>query len=194
MNDFELSWQFTKYLDERATVSPRAHVDAPYTDYVIDYLIELGCVKVGFVCDHLASQTERILSGFRDALLVDAGYVHVLYRFSTQDLEERFQDCMLLVAKWNPDLFSTRGRMNLEMLASWPVLNFRPLYNLALMQVPVGYLAALKDEDQYESSINVVPALVFRRIRHAYPLAWKGDYEQALSYYGVSRAVTVDRE
>lgn len=192
MIDFDLSWQFTKYLDERATVYPRAHVDAPYADFVIDYLIEFGCVKVGFVCDHLTSQTERTLSGFRDALLVDAGFVHAVYRFTTHDLEERFQDCMLLVAKWNPDLFSTRGRMNLEMLASRPVLDFRPLYNLSLMQVPVGHLTALKEADQYESSINVVPALVFRRICHAYPLAWKHDYEKALSYYGVSRALTVD--
>ncbi len=100
---------------------------------------------------------------------------------------------MLLVAKWNPDLFSTRGRMNLEMLASRPVLDFRPIFDLALMQVPIGHLAALKDEDQYDSSINVVPALVFRRICHAYPLAWKEDYEQALSYYGVSRVITADR-
>jgi hypothetical protein len=53
-----------------------------------------------------------------DALLVGDGTADVVYRIREADLVHRLPDVLLVVARWEPELLSDRGRVNLDRLAS----------------------------------------------------------------------------
>ena len=177
MFEAELAWQFTKYLVAEAIVEPQKSVVTVYAEKKIDIAIGLEGCRLGIMFNELGSTSARARSGFRDALLLEAGSVDVLYRFDKQDLQDRLHDCLLLVAKWNPAFFSARGLVILERLSSPEARAFLPSYNTSLMAVA----PCVNGFESYSR-----PGLVFRRMCCVYPVAWKPDLEKALIHYGVS--------
>ena len=186
----DLAWYFTRFLADGTGIQDQARVQTPYAEFTVDFLIELGKHRVGFMLGHMDNENERAESSFKDAMLIDSGGLDVIYRFRTDDLEERLYDCLQLISAWNPSLFSYRGRINLETLASVEARLFRPSYNESLFKVKVGQSKAedsFKDEYFVWPSLEAMPTDVFfRRMCRQYPAAWLYEYERALVHYGVS--------
>ena len=155
MRDDELAWQFTKYLNEGASVQDRARVQTPYAEFEVDFLVELGNHRIGFMCGHLESDNKRTESGFKDAMLIDAGGIDVIYRFCLDDLEHRIHDCLQVVAAWNPGLFSFRGLTNLETLSSENARAFTPSFNESLFRLSIQ---SFPFEDFHEGESFVWPS------------------------------------
>ncbi|MBX2822545.1 MAG: hypothetical protein KTR29_22805 [Rhodothermaceae bacterium] len=186
----DLAWYFTRFLADNAGIQDQARVQTPYAEYTVDFLIELGKHRVGFMVGHMGDDNARAESSFRDAMLIDSGGLDVIYRFRAQDLEERLYDCLQLVCTWNPSLFSYRGRVNLETLSSVEARAFKPTYNESLFQVAVGTASSA---DSFMDEYFVWPSqearsteVFFRRMCRQYPAAWLYEYERALVHYGVS--------
>ena len=190
MLEDELAWHFTKYLHDEAAFQDSAKIRTPYAEFDVDFLVELGKQRIGFMCGLMDSENELAQSGFKDALLIDAGGLDVLYRFRKEDLEHRLHDCLQLVAAWNPGLFSQRGLVNLDILSCEGAKAFKASYNTSLFiiqpeQSPIE--DALDGEAFYWP--DPLPELVFRRMCRHYPAAWLYEYERALKHYGVSEDV-----
>lgn len=190
MLEDELAWHFTKYLAEDAAFQDHTRVQTPYAEFDVDFLVELGKQRIGFMCGHMESDNERAESGFKDALLIDAGGIDVVYRFRQEDLQLRLHDCLQIVAAWNPGLFSFRGIVNLETLASPDARAFRPSYNDSLFSLSIHNASR---EDRFEDEPFVWPSegggtteVFFRRMDRQHPAAWLYEYERALVHYGVS--------
>lgn len=85
--------------------------------FVIDFVAHCGSQKVAFECDgkeyHEASRDE-----WRDAMILGAKAIDAIYHFQGKDLYYHIEDCLYIISKWNPELFSIRGLSNLQTLAS----------------------------------------------------------------------------
>ena len=191
MQEHEWSWHLSTFLRQEATIQHRVCIETPFATFDIDYFIEIGGRKLGLMFGKLDEMSQRAYSAFRDALLIDAGVVDILYRFDVTAFNEHLQDCLALIARWNPELFCERGLINIERLASNAVLAFRPAYNQSLFSLP-----ALLDPIpslQYGSSgldAGNAPAsaeILFRRMCRFHPEAWLPDYQRAMLFYGISQ-------
>ena len=143
MQEHEWSWHLSTFLRQEATIQHRVCIETPFATLDIDYFVEVEGRKLGLMFGKLDELNQRAYSAFRDALLIDAGVVDILYRFDVRAFNERMQECLALVAKWNPELFCERGLINIERLASNAVLAFRPEYNQSLFS-----LSAILDPSQ----------------------------------------------
>ena len=186
----DLAWYFARFLADGASIQEQARVQTPYAEFTVDFLIELGKHRVGFMMGHMDSDNERAESSFKDAMLIDSGGLDVIYRFHTSDLEEHLYDCLQLVSAWSPSLFSYRGRINLETLASIEARSFTPSYNESHYRVRISQTVS---EDSFMNESFVWPSqetdtteVFFRRMCRQYPAAWLYEYERALVHYGVS--------
>ncbi len=191
MLEDELAWHFAKYLHEEASFQDYAKITTPYATFPVDFLVELGKQRIGFMCGLMEGDNERAESGFKDALLIDAGGVDVLYRFRVQDIRDRLHDCLQLVAVWNPGLFSTRGLVNLERLSSAESRAFAPSYNQSIFVLSLSGQKPLEDVyfDEpftWPGAAETPVEVLFRRMSRQYPAAWMFEYERALAYYGVT--------
>ncbi|TGU70716.1 hypothetical protein E4633_17105 [Geomonas terrae] len=80
-------------------------------------MAEASGVKIGFECDgkdfHDESRDE-----WRDAMILGSKGVDAIYRMRGADLYYHINDILYFISKWDPELFSQRGLLNLEVLAS----------------------------------------------------------------------------
>ena len=197
MLEDDLAWHLTKYLADEAALQHNATIRTLYADYNVDFLVEFGKQRIGFMCGQMDWDTDHAIANFKDALLIDAGGVDVLYRFDTADLQERMHDCLQLVAAWNPALFSQRGLVNLAMLASTATTAFQPSFALSQFTVTLDAdLEENKMEDEFGGEVFAWPRresdnkeIHFRRMCRHHPAAWMAEYERALLHYGVSEDV-----
>lgn len=186
----DLAWYFTRFFADEASIQEQTRVQTPFAEFTVDFLIELGKNRIGFMLGHMDSDNELAESSFKDAMLIDSGGLDVIYRFRSYDLEERLYDCLQIISAWNPGLFSYRGRVNLETLSSSAARAFKPSYNESLFKLPVG---SAHSEDFFMDECFVWPSqeakmteVFFRRMCRQYPAAWLHEYERALVHYGVS--------
>ena len=183
MQENEWSWYLSAYLRQEAVIHHHHCVETPYAEFVVDYLVEIGNCRLGILLGQLDELPQRASSAFRDALSIDAGIIDILYRFDEADFNDNFQDCLSLIAKWNPELFSERGLINIERLASREVLSFQPVYHLSLLALSFRSLQpaerTLDDEFVLKEASATREDIVFRRMCRFFPDAWLPDYKQA---------------
>jgi hypothetical protein len=107
-----------------------------------------------------------------DALRIGQAAVDVLYRLRAEDVEARLHDALLLVAKWDAALFSERGRINLNTLATSEARAVHPGPDDTV--VTVAYDAAREAIDADEAdTLRIV------RVSRSHPEGWRPVYEQA---------------
>ena len=74
-------------------------------------------VKIGFECDgkeyHDSSRDD-----WRDAMILGGGHVDSIFRFRGCDLTYHLEDLLFIVSRYEPNIFSKRGLLNLSNLAS----------------------------------------------------------------------------
>ena len=112
-----------KYLAEGVNVTKQTEVQTFCGMYRLDFVASLaGHPKVAFECDgkdyHDQSRDE-----WRDALILDAANIKAIYRFPDAALFYHTEDCIYLLSRWEPHLFSDRGHANLGRLASQAAQN-----------------------------------------------------------------------
>jgi hypothetical protein len=162
------AWHLVKYLKPGSGL--RHQVDgprAPTVDLGIDFVVEQGTWRVGFMCG--ASDAGREHDRRCDALRIGQAAVDVLYRLRAEDVEARLHDALLLVAKWDAALFSERGRINLNTLATSEARAVHPGPDDTVVTVA------------YDAAREAVEADTLRivRVSRSHPEGWRPVYEQA---------------
>lgn len=106
-----------KYLDDSVVFQKQVLVETICGQFRIDFVIDTGLKKVAIECDgkefHDKSRDE-----WRDAMILGAGAVDVVYHLRGADLTYHLEDCLYIISKWESDIFSKRGIVNLEILAT----------------------------------------------------------------------------
>lgn len=72
--------------------------------------------RVAFECDGKDFHNEA-RDEWRDAMILGSGEVDIIYRFRGSDLMYHMEDIIYAVAQWEPELFSQRGMININLLA-----------------------------------------------------------------------------
>lgn len=119
------AWHLVKYLQPGSGL--RHHVEGPAVEGCagrIDFVVEQNRWRVGFMCG--VSEAGAAHDRQWDALCIGQAAVDVLYRLRAGDIEQHLHDALLLVGKWDAALFSERGRINLNTLATPAARAARP--------------------------------------------------------------------
>lgn len=181
----EFAWHLVKYLDPSVALAYQVKVETPCAPVWVDFVIEQGARRVAIEVDDVASITEPFASTrARDALLLGTGAVDVLYRIRAEDALSGLHDVLLVAARHDPSLFSERGRINLNTLASFAAGAYRPDPEAALIEVGEPRDAAIEDEETFGWPEAPGP-IVMQRLSADRPGAWQAAYEDALAQFGI---------
>lgn len=119
------AWNAIKYLDSSVDFQKQIEVDTICGTFRIDFIADHDSKKVAFECDgkkfHDQSRDE-----WRDAMILGSNAVDVIYRLRGRDLTYNMEDCLFLISKYDPEIFSQRGLINLEQLASIEARGYEP--------------------------------------------------------------------
>lgn len=189
----EFAWHLVKYLDPQAGVQYQARVETPAGPFWVDFLVELpgpqGTVRrIGFEISEPAAEAEA--DALRDALLVGQGALDALFRFNSEDLLYRLHDALWCVRAWDGSLFSQRGRVNLETLASLDALrlSLRPDAREATMPytLPDPLAGQLFDGEELEPEVSEARTMQVLQYSAAHPATWTQQHEAALAHFGIT--------
>jgi hypothetical protein len=186
----ELAWHLVKFLHPEAGLSYQVRHETPagpfYTDFVVEARLGEKAVRVGIeVTDALDPENTAL----RDALLVGGGHLDALVRLDPDDLIYRMHDVLLFVLRLRPELFSKRGRVNLETLASTEALitDVRPGRSVSMpYALPDPHAGLLFGGEELEPLPGPGRELRVAALDAAHPHAWWTDYDEALEFFGVT--------
>lgn len=109
------AWNCAKYLVSRIVFDNQLEVNTKHGRFRIDFLLSDGNERVAVECDgHDFHDTFR--DELRDAILLGEGNFETIYHFRGCDLTYYTEDCLWLMSILDPNLFSERGRLNLNQL------------------------------------------------------------------------------
>ena len=111
------AYAIVKYLDADVDFHTQYPVETLCGRFRLDFVAEVGARKVGFECDGAEFHDEGH-DEWRDAMILGDHKVDAIYRLRGTDIHRRLDDCLHLLARLEPELFSERGRMNLRTLAT----------------------------------------------------------------------------
>lgn len=171
----EFAWHLVKYLTPISGLLYQVKVTTACSNAWIDFVVEHGARRIGFEVGDLDPAVDAETLHYRDALVLGTGYLDVLYRFRGEDLMYRIHDALHLASKWDAELFSPRGRINLHTLASQEARACTPRPHDAEVR-----LAYVPEDD---ADMDLPHELVVRRLSRANPASWMNDYDQALGRF-----------
>lgn len=180
----ELAWHLVKYLDpevgllyQHRAITPAGPV---WVDFVVEQVGPSGLVRrVGL---DLTEDTDDLASAeMRDALLVGTGALDAHVRLPAQAARTRLLDALAVLAACEPALFSPRGLVNLERLASDAARTVTPDPQGACVTVP----APAVDEDDPWAAAPEEAFTLTRRVSR-FPRTWLDAYTRALDALGVA--------
>lgn len=169
-----LAWHLVKYLDPDCGL--RAAVEEVSLDDVslhVDFLIEHRGRRVGLMC----GASEVLRDRWHDALLMGHGTVDVLYRVQPDDVHNHLHDVLWLVTRWDPSLFSERGRINLHTLSSATAKEARPR--------PIDTVMRLRYDTPADTAPLSSETCRVQRISQRHPDGWMPVYEHAIEALGL---------
>ncbi|MDX1548879.1 MAG: hypothetical protein R3247_17905 [Rhodothermales bacterium] len=183
----EFAWHLVKYLEPITGLRYQVRVETPCAPLWVDFVVEHGARRIGFELGEPETVAEAEQDRLRDALLLGAGGLDVLYRFRAPDLLYRPHDALHLAARWDRALFSERGRINLQTLASPEARTChpRPQDTVARIVYDAPALEGTIDDEAFAYPEDVPAELVVRRLSRAQPGAWMPAYDAALKQYGI---------
>ncbi len=128
------AWHAAKVIADEVELIPSAEIEIeswPGREvYVVDFLVIAGGPRgrrIAVECAGSQSLRDHQRRRRRDARLVARGAVDAVYRINGSDPAGAINDALLIIAAWErlagaaryaPDVFSSRGRFNLTLLAS----------------------------------------------------------------------------
>ena len=114
------AYNIVKYLDESVTFKKQVPADTACGRFRLDFMAHKSGRCIGFECDGKEFHNSK-RDSWRDALILETGAVEVIYRFLGENLTYNMNDCLFVLAVYEPQLFSERGLQNLKVLASGDV-------------------------------------------------------------------------
>lgn len=185
----DLAYELVRTLDESAGLHYRPALATSYAAFDVTFVIEKGRQRIGILISREEEAIDPVEASFHDTLLVDAGLVDILYRFSEEDARERLYDVLCLVARWNPGLFSERGLARIEAQASPATRAFAPIPgqengSLALI-LPAEEDAWMGEAFTWSSEVAGT-VLTCRRMSRYHPAGWMRGLDDALAHFGIS--------
>ena|SRR5436190_12401087 len=112
-----------KYLDEAAQMEKQVDAPTPWGTFRMDFLLTGGGPRVAIECDG-RDYHDQYRDEWRDALLLGTNATDTIYHFRGADLHYHVADLLYLLMRWEPHLFSDRGKTNLARLASAQVKQY----------------------------------------------------------------------
>jgi hypothetical protein len=100
-----------------ARISRQAECPTCIGTFYLDFLVEVRGRRVGFECDGKDFH-ESVRDSGRDRAIIDAGHAHRIYRLRGYDICFHLHDALDLVRVRDRSLFSKRGHLNIEALAT----------------------------------------------------------------------------
>lgn len=105
-----------KYLDnDNMRFDRQVEVNTQHGQVRLDFLLSRGTDKIAVECDgrdfHNAARDEM-----RDAILLGEGHITTIYHFRGCDLWHYTEDCLWVISREDPSLFTPRGRLHLARL------------------------------------------------------------------------------
>ena len=168
-----LAWHLVKYLNRACGLRHQVRRLAPLKGQeALHFLVEHGARRVGIMYRTSEDDGDARL---HDALLMGNGAVDVLYRLRATDDLARLHDMLYLAAQWDAPLFSQRGRINVERLASTTARAAHVRPTDTTLRLRYG-----KDEGVPLPS----ETLVVQRLTQHHPDGWLPAYEHARSRFG----------
>jgi hypothetical protein len=112
-----LAYNIVKYLDSSVSLLEQYEVSTICGNFRLDFVVQQNNLKYAIECDgrdyHKLQRDE-----WRDAMILGSGALQYIYRLRGTDLYKHIDDCIYLISQNHPYLFSDRGLINLEVLAS----------------------------------------------------------------------------
>lgn len=181
----EFAWHLVKYLDPESALGYQVRFDTPVANLWVDFVVEIGSRRVGFECSTLYEDENEL--ALRDALLVGSGALNTLYRLRGVDVMYRLHDVLYLISQCDRSLFSARGRINLDTLASSEAHECK--VNSESSSMSIVYRTA-EEADEIDGEAFGWPntgeqesTLFLRRLDQKLPDSWVRDYYRALAYF-----------
>jgi very-short-patch-repair endonuclease len=116
------AWNLAKYLKPDAKLHKQVEAATLAGTFRLDLVVEYKSEKIAFECDgkefHGASRDE-----WRDAMILGDSHVNTIYRLRGSDVIYHTEDCLYVISCLEPRIFSERGLINLDTLASNSIRN-----------------------------------------------------------------------
>jgi hypothetical protein len=120
------AYHAVKYLDPSITFAPQDSVQTICGMFRLDFVAYTSTgASIAFECDGLDYHEEG-RDEWRDSLILGDAKVDAIYRLPGKAIFHCIDDLLYVVSQFNPELFSERGRINLETLSSLEARNHRP--------------------------------------------------------------------
>ncbi|MBX9936597.1 MAG: hypothetical protein K2Y10_08385 [Burkholderiaceae bacterium] len=107
-----------KYIDPKISVIPQFGIKTPIQTFFLDFVIKVKGVTVGIECDGRDFHKDRAADDARDTIILGTGLVDCIFRFEGKLIYHQTEDCFYILKHYFPDVFSHRGRVNINTLAS----------------------------------------------------------------------------
>lgn len=191
--DDMLARNLVAYLVPAASLSYKAQVWAGSSSCRFDYLIDLGTRRIAIDYTDTPANPETALVEDNDALALGSGNVDVVLRARRRDLEERLYDCLHLIAKWEPALFTPYGHRVFTRRASEAARCVLPEPEAGIAAIyysgesssdPVTIEDVLSGEMFDWPDASEDRSVVVRRMSREQPDCWRRQYERASLVYG----------
>lgn len=172
----DFAYHFMKYIEPTISLVPQFEVKTICGNFRVDFVAQGPAGIIGFECDgkdfHDESRDE-----WRDAMILGSKGVDSIYRLRGSDLYYHIDDILHIISRWNPELFSQRGLLNLETLASEAVRSDSEEYSKS-----VAFIRYKEDEKQ--APIDVIIRKRFLHSSHNKRQFLETAYNFALSVGG----------
>ena len=187
----ELAWHLAKYIREDARITSEvaveitagpSHGPAYFTlDLAVDVPVDglpgatrRVAFEAGSPARNPLRDHDRLLR--RDATVLAVGAADAVVRLRGSDLLHHMEDVLFLVAQWDPELFSERGRINLRTLASPEVraIAVRPEQPSVLVPYALDPDAAADAPERHLWHVanGQTPHILVRRLDRRIPAVW----------------------
>lgn len=143
------AYNIVKHLNISANLIKQYEVATICGVYRLDFIIEHENERIGFECDGREYHNWQ-RDKWRDAMILGTKAVDYIYRLRGTDLYRHVDDCLFLISQEHPYLFSERGLINLNTLASSEIKD-------QLWRNTTSLLSAVyKDEDGFLNERDLV--------------------------------------
>lgn len=110
------AWHLVKHLGEAVAFEKQVEVSTTCGGFRMDFVATAAGRRIAFECDG-AEYHNELRDECRDAVILWAGHVDAVYRLRGADLHYRMDDVLAALVVAESELFSARGRRNVEHLA-----------------------------------------------------------------------------
>lgn len=113
----QFAYHFDKYKHSEVTLYQQVQVNTVCGSYRLDFVAKRNKLVIGIECDGKDFH-DSLRDLWRDSMILSTGEVDAIFRFRGRDLNFHINDCLFVLSESEPDIFSSRGKINLNHLSS----------------------------------------------------------------------------